>query len=159
VFTIKDGDLLYATEPYICHQCNCTSVGNAAGIARVIFDTFPFADIYKDRDGIDTPGTIAVAKTPGGAAPSVVNILGQFYPGGLAYENSSIDGRQARRKYFKLALWEMAKTLKGRSFAFPWRIGCGIAGGDWGDYLGILKSFESYIDGDVTIYRLPGDKS
>jgi len=155
MFVIKDGDLLNATETYICHQCNCVSTGSAAGLARVIFDRLPYADIYKDRDGMDMPGTIVVAK----GTKSIINILGQFYPGGISYEYSELDGREARKRYFKLALWEMAKTLPGSSFAFPWRVGCGIAGGDWGEYIGILKSFESYIDGDVAIYRLPGDKS
>jgi hypothetical protein len=43
---------------------------------------------------------------------------------------------------------------KGASYAFPWLIGCGIAGGDWGKYVTMLKGFEEYIEGDVRLYRL-----
>lgn len=46
---IIEGDLLNATEKYICHQTNCLSQGSAAGIARAIFDRFPYADIYHDQ--------------------------------------------------------------------------------------------------------------
>jgi hypothetical protein len=48
---IVTGDLLKANcleYPYIIHQVNCTSI-RAAGLAKAIFEAFPWADVYSDR--------------------------------------------------------------------------------------------------------------
>ena len=60
------GDLLLATEQYIAHQANCVSNGGAAGIARAIFDKYPYADCYSRRIQNDVPGTIDIcgARSP-----------------------------------------------------------------------------------------------
>jgi hypothetical protein len=52
----------------------------------------------------------------------------------------------------------MEGLLEGGSFAFPWRIGCGAAGGDWVRYLKAIRAFSEMIDGDVTVYKLPDAK-
>ena len=40
------------------------------------------------------------------------------------------------------------------SIGFPYRIGCGAAGGNWNNYLGTLEIFSRYLPGivDVNIY-------
>ena len=157
MFTIVDEDIFNAKEDYLCHQCNCVTT-RAAHMAEAVFKNYPYSDIYTDREDQSKPGTIVVCgKGRNSGERLVVNMLGQYYPGTVAYEGGKVDGREARLMYFRKCLWEMAKTLSG-SFAFPWTVGCGAAGGDWGAYIGVLKAFESYIPGDVVIYRLPEKK-
>jgi hypothetical protein len=154
MFIVKDGSILDATEDYICHQTNCISQGEAAGVARAIFKAYPYADVYKNRNKPDRPGTIAVC---GGYDDTrgVVNMHAQYYPGRPNCFERINDDAKIRRNYFRKCLFETTKQLPDSSFAFPWGIGCGLAQGDWGEYITILKNFESYIEGNVTIYKLP----
>lgn len=52
-----------ARETYICHQCNCVTT-KSSGIAKNLFDRFPYADIYQrrlyDHHHRDIPGTVIV---------------------------------------------------------------------------------------------------
>ena len=174
MFTVVDKDILEAEEDYICHQTNCVSIGPAAGLARSIFTKYPFADVYIDREKPDQPGTIIVRESDIKELTArpirIVNMMGQYYPGGAIrgdldtplYEDGYMesphirDDAKMRIVYFRHALYTMSETLPFKaSYAFPWTIGCGIAGGDWGKYIEILKSFEEYIEGNVVIYKLP----
>lgn len=151
---IVTGDLFDAEETYLCHQCNCVT-NRAAHLAKAVFQKFPYSDVYTNRVIHNKPGTIAV-KGDGGNQRFVVGLFGQYYPGYSKYPTSERDRYQARLSYFKSCL-EYLKELKG-SFAFPWRIGCGAAGGDWIQYLKAIRNFEKSIEGTVIVYRLPGVK-
>lgn len=162
MFTIVDEDIFSGTERYLCHQCNCVTT-RSAYMAKSVFDKFPYADVYTQRTTPDKPGTIEV-RDNGLRSRRIVNMFGQYYPGKPRYPNSPKDGFGARIKYFRRCLYQMSQLLVGPnvSFAFPWRIGCGAAGGDWGRYIEILKDFESHINKDdieanVVIYKLPKD--
>jgi O-acetyl-ADP-ribose deacetylase (regulator of RNase III) len=154
------GDLMFATEKYIAHQANCVSTGEAGGIARVIFDKFPYADCYSSRLEKDVPGTIDIRG--GEIARRVINMFSQYYPGSPRYPDSNLDGTLAREKYFHQCLLKVAKIPDLESIAFPWRIGCGIAGGVWAHYLGTLTNFAHYVENKkgvkVVIYQREGDE-
>jgi O-acetyl-ADP-ribose deacetylase (regulator of RNase III) len=157
---IITGDLLEATEKYICHQTNCVSTGGAGGIARIIFDRFPYADCYTGRTENSLPGTLDI-RGNGQDQRYVVNLHGQVYPGGITYPHSKLDGQEARRKHFYHGLLRLAKVPDLESVAFNWRIGCGIAGGVWEHYLGVLTNFADYVGKSnvkVSIYRREGDE-
>lgn len=149
MLTLTHGSLLKADETYVCHQTNCVT-NRSAHLAKTMFNAFPHADIYTGRQSPDTPGTIIVRGEP---ERLVINMLGQYYPGAPKYRHSKKDGNTARLSYFKQCLGSMVE-LNG-SFAFPWRIGCGAAGGDWTLYLDALISFSSKVEGNVVIYKLP----
>jgi len=149
-FKIVEGDLFECAETFLCHQCNCVT-NRSAHLAKAVFARFPYADIYTPRKTPDNPGTIIISGD-GATQRFVINMLGQYYPGRCKYPNSKKDGYPARQGYFQSCLKQMEK-LTG-SFAFPWRIGCGAAGGYWDDYLEDLKEFEANIEGDVVIYKL-----
>jgi hypothetical protein len=161
MFKIVTGDLMAATEMYICHQCNCIST-RSAHLAYTMFKHYPHADIYSGRKKPNQPGTIKICGD-GEKERFVIDMLGQYYPG-KKYPNSKKDGKKAREGFFQSCLNRMVdlyeRTGSG-SFAFPWRIGCGAAGGDWAIYLAMLKNFEQEINpgnaagAEVTIYRLP----
>jgi len=151
---VVQGNLFQSKETYLCHQCNCVT-NRSKHLAKSVFTRFPYADIYSLRGEHSQPGTIEI-RGDGKSQRFVIGMLGQYYPGRSKYPNASRDGTQARLTYFKDCLEKM-ESLEG-SFAFPWRIGCGAAGGDWEEYLDAIKEFEATIKGDVTIYKLEPDK-
>lgn len=155
MFTIVDGDIFDSTETYLCHQVNCVT-NRAAHMAAAVFKRYPYADVYSKRTEKDLPGQILV-RGNGEDERRVIGLLGQYYPGHSKYPNSNTDGLSARKMFFREALRTMSHELgeKGVTFAFPWTIGCGAAGGDWGAYITMLKEFEKNIPGDVVIYKLP----
>lgn len=156
---IVTGDLFEATEKYLVHQCNCVT-NKAAHLAADMFEKFPHSDIYTGRTDPDQPGHIIV-RGNGKDQRYVVAILGQYYPGRARYPKSSLDGIPVREKYFYHGLLRLAQLPNLESVAFPWRIGCGAAGGDWDLYLGKITNFAQYV-GDrgvkVRIYRREGDE-
>ena len=163
MFTVVDQDIFTSpSDQYLCHQCNCVTQ-RAAHMAKSVFGRYPYADIYTGREEHDEPGTIIVVggdySDEGQGERVIVNMLGQYYPGSPRFLTSPKDGYDARVEYFRSCLWEMTELLDtSKTFAFPWTIGCGAAGGDWGRYITMLKGFEEYIPGDVIIYKLPRRK-
>ena len=155
MFKVVDGDIFDSTEDFLCHQCNCVTK-RSAHMAAAVFKRYPYADVYTERYEHDKPGTVKIRNTLDTNDRIIINMFGQYYPGYSKWPNSYRDGHEARQTYFKSCLDAMKKMCgKGTySFAFPWRIGCGAAGGDWGAYIEMLKDFEASIDGNVTIYKL-----
>lgn len=144
---IIKGDLLDATTDFICHQCNCVTK-KGKGLSKAIFDKYPESNIYAPRlvnNYKDEPGTIKVIN-------NVINIIAQYYPGKSRYAN---DTKEKRIEWFQTALDEINETYDGTyTFAFPYRIGCGLAGGDWNVYYDMIKDFANKGNKVVKIYQL-----
>jgi len=160
VVEIVTGSIFDATEKYICHQCNCVTK-KAAHLSKDMFQHFPFADVYTGRATPNEPGTISV-KGNGIDQRYVINIFGQFYPGYPKEALGDLDGYDARAKYFYHGLLRIAKIPNLESIAFPWKVGCGAADGDWEVYQGNIENFAKYVEqsqgAKVVIYRREGDK-
>jgi O-acetyl-ADP-ribose deacetylase (regulator of RNase III) len=158
---IITGDLLEAKEKYICHQTNCISTNGASGIAKAIFDKYPYANCYSSRTETSKPGAIDI-RGNGQDQIMIINLHAQYYPGKPKYPHSTLDGIEIREKYFHKCLLRIAKIENLQSIAFPWRIGCGLAGGIWEHYLGTLTNFAHYVEksqgAKVVIYRIDGDE-
>lgn len=156
---IVTGDIFDAKEKYLCHQCNCITK-RAAHLSKDVFEKYPYADIYAARQDPDEPGTIVI-RGNGIDQRYVVNMLGQYYPGTPKYPTSDKDGTLAREKYFHQCLLALAKVPNLDSVAFPWKIGCGAAGGNWNHYLGTIKNFAAYVyktqQAKIIVYRRDGD--
>ncbi len=78
---IINQSLLEANTKYIAHQCNCIT-SHSAGIAKAIFDKYPYANTYKDRmyTGYNFPGRIDVLGN-GEDSRFIINMYVQFWPG------------------------------------------------------------------------------
>lgn len=137
---IVNGDLLDLFRKgefdAIGHCCNCfCKMG--AGIAGQISKQFPLAyDMDKttiisdyNKLGNYTKATVEISdKTLG----SIYNLYGQYRPG------SNFDPVA-----FELATDKMSFDLpKGSKVGLPYKIGCGIAGGNWDEVFDML-SFSS----------------
>ena len=147
---IRPGDLFNSEETYLCHQCNCVA-RKPAHLAKAVFDKFPYSDVYSNRKFDDRPGTINIAGN-GKDQRYVINMFGQFYPGTPQFPNSKKDGYVKRLEYFTSCL-ELMTNLENATFAFPYKVGCGAAGGDWESYKDLLKKFSSYVK-LVVVYKL-----
>lgn len=174
------GDLLEAMEQYIVQQSNCVT-SYAHGLAKAIEEKFPHADVYKPavrkRRGTekgDCPGTIAVMGGPCAEEDQekrgVINVFAQFCPGkpnrghgpaeykGITPNDGVLDDEKQRLKWFKATLKQIAQLPELESVAFPYQIGCGLAGGDWKQYRAALEEFAERVkerNVKVKLYKMP----
>lgn len=145
--TIVQGDLLKSNEDFIVHQTNCVTK-YAKGLSKVIFFKYPESDVYTPRrisNSKDTPGKIKVCG-------KIINLFGQLYPGRPKYPN---DSTQLRQQWFQTCLEEISDIDGISSVAFPYKIGCGLAGGNWTNYLNMINDWaHSNPHINVVIYKL-----
>lgn len=159
---IKLGNLVEdATEDYLVHQCN-TTTSTAKGLAATIFKHHPHANSYQRIMDKRIPGTIDVYHPMVSAQPGVINLYAQLGPG-RPYRNNSRyydtcradDTASNREKWFEKGLEAISNIPELKSVAFPWKIGCGLAGGDWDRYMDMLLVFAKKNPMiEVTVYRL-----
>lgn len=151
-----DGDLLELPQAdFIVQQCNCLTVKDH-GLSAAIATKFPTANCYAKRRAIGKRN-LAVPQDrskPGTAliTDKVINLFGQWRPGKIdaayfdAYPEYAARAEtvDARAAWFREALADMLRQLtKPKSVVgVPFRIGCGLAGGDWRRYLMMLREFE-----------------
>lgn len=155
-FKIIDGDILESNAKYIVHQLNAVTT-TAAGLANHLFKRFPWADVYSPRAKlkyVDELGSVII-KGNGNDQRYVIGIVGQYYPGKSS--KNAIDSAKNRERYFELGLEKIAAIPDLESIAFPYMIGCGLAGGDWNVYQNLIENFAiSRNDVKVAIVKLPG---
>ncbi len=139
--TFVHGDLLESKEKYIAHQCNCITT-HPLGMSKTIFQEYPHADCYTNREAFDEPGTISIAGDGSAKYRFVINMFAQYYPGPPRGLN---DSSQAREKMFQQCLDKISDLFKKKehqgNIAFPNNIGCGLAQGKWEKYHQMLKGF------------------
>jgi len=163
----KTGDILTAKEEYIVHQCNCTT-STSAGLAAAISSKFPNAAPYANRRPDPTrlsrclpedaakPGTIQIWRSPEPETPNFIGLYAQYGPG----KPSGEDSKGTREEWFRLCMELVAEVEGVKSIALPWRIGCGLAGGDWETYEGIITEWaKNHKDIQVVIYKLEEGKA
>ena len=146
-----NGDLLNATENYIAQQCNCITC-TPHGLSKSISNKFSHGDCYGKRGRLSrntaveedrsTPGTIEILK----GKPNIICIFGQWTPGKInsvwvdryPKRNGKKETTKDRLEWFKQGIKEIENQVKD-TIAIPYKIGCGLAGGDWVTYKKILE--------------------
>lgn len=152
--TIKKGDLLKAKEKVIAHQVNC--YGIAGGLAAAVFRKWHYAENdymqcvsrTKKASG-HTKALLGMAQFTGQQKDGhiICNLYGQYEPG-AAYNPKKLE--QALEQ-----LGNTARIMEW-SVALPWRLSCGICGGDWDE---VQQIIERTMEGvDCVIYRREGDE-
>lgn len=136
------GNLLDLTEGAIVHQVNCR--GAIGGLAHALHDKYhrAFVDYFLlcDKYGAKNLGSVHEGHASG--LLSIVHVFGQIEPG--AHTDMTA---------VKTALESMyGRPLLTPIYA-PYKMGCGIGGGDWSRYLAALvEAFP-----DIIIVKRPED--
>lgn len=161
--SVVNDDIFNSKEKYLCHQCNCIT-NKAAHLAKNVFEKYPYANVYKNRQKIgksgikrtrDTPGTISIQGN-GISDRYVIACFAQRFPGNSKYNN---DTYNLRERWFLRCLFEISKIENLESVAFPYGIGCGAAGGSWVIYIAMIERFAKFVKekqgATVVIYKFP----
>ncbi len=140
----KFGNILDATEDAIIQQCNCVA-RKPHGLSQQIAQRFPHCRVYSNNTQ-KTPGTIEVYH----GNPTIICLLAQYGMGKPHdYGQREPDSYKLRLRWFQDALDEINPD-EYSSVAIPYKIGCGLAGGNWNEYLPIIEEFDKKIP--VTLY-------
>jgi len=128
----KTGNILDATETLICHQVNYKKVMGSELAKQIknkwdmVFSEYcEFINRYSWNEITTGDGRLNVVKVSVDPFQCVVNIFGQFN-----YGNDATYTRYDALKNQLLLLRKYASTFK-YSIACPWKLSCGLAGGDW----------------------------
>jgi hypothetical protein len=168
-YTIVSGNLLDADVQYIAQQ-NCCTACKAHGLSEDIARKLPELNPYKNRRKIkgknnwaileDRPevGSIEIYEFEDNCLPSVICMFAQYCHGkpGIYKDPLGLDGHDTakdRLRYFKECLAGIA-TLKPESVGFPYKIGCGLAGGDWKLHESEIKRWSIENSIHVKVYKL-----
>lgn len=149
MITIKKGDLLEAEEEVIAHQVNC--FGAAGGLAAAVFDRWPEAesDYMQLMRRAKPQGLLGTIQLTGQQRDGhiIANLFGQYHP-----------GEDYRPEALESALALLASYAKdiGWSVALPYKLSCGICGGDWNEVKGIIERTMEGVN--CVIYQREGDE-
>ena len=142
-----EGNIFNCSEDIIVHQTNCQGV-MGHGIAKQVKELYPevFNGYYhycKTNNGEEILGTSLICEANNGKY--IANLFGQLRYGA---------GLQTDYDMFRKALQEVHDFAKERnlSVAIPYKIGCGLAHGDWNTVLDIINEV-FYDDVKMEIYK------
>ena len=143
-----DGNIFDCTENIIVHQTNCQGV-MSSGIAKQVKERYPevFNAYYhycKTQELKDIFGTALICQVSD--YKYIANVFGQ---------NTFGQGLQTNYDMLKNALKEVHDFAKENnlSVAIPYKIGCGLGGGDWNTVYDIITEI-FFDDVPYEIYRL-----
>lgn len=147
------GNLLYAQEQYIAHQCNCVSDG-AKGLAASIFKQWPTANVYKPLHCPKEERRVGNILVNQENCRPIIAMFAQYFPGPPSNRKvpgmEEFDDAETRLSWFQKCLTKIVE-LNPESVAFPYAIGCGLAKGEWPLYEALLKKADQSFR--VVLYR------
>lgn len=143
----EQGDLVKGNYPIFCQQVNCKGV-MGAGLAKQIRKKYP--EVYKEyKDICDFDkailGVSHFTKTSDGRI-----CICLFSQDDYGRSKCYTDYKAFKACLRGIALYMQCKPLDC-TVAFPYGIGCGLAGGDWNIVLKMLKEFSDEIKQDVFV--------
>lgn len=120
---IIDGDLFSTAAKYICHQVNCQG-RMGSGVAKTVRQKFPEA--YKRyKEACDKGVYLGKTQYVGSNGKVIINMFAQD---GYGYDGDRYTNYDA----FLECLVEIHSAIpKGQTIAMPYKIGCGLGGGNW----------------------------
>ena len=157
---ILNGDLLKTPFQIIAHQTNCHGV-MGGGVALQIKNKYP--DVYNEYRNLccekcsaDLLGTAQIVSTNLIIKKIFFNIFGQDGFGGGVQTDY-----KAFKSAFKIAITDFRYAYQIDDYiqlviAIPYKIGCGLAGGDWNTVKSILESLEKTENVTFVAYKYEG---
>jgi O-acetyl-ADP-ribose deacetylase (regulator of RNase III) len=148
--TIIKGDVLNCKEDVIAHQVNCKGV-MGGGVALTLKEKYPenFAKYKNYCQTVHRLGDCLVVNENGKA---IANLFGQDKYG-TGQRQTDYDALESALTLLRI----FAITNGLKSIAIPYKLGCGLAGGDWRVVSEIIDLiFDKSTGIDVIAYRLYG---
>jgi len=136
-------DIETTKDQYIAHQCNSTH-NRSFGLSSSIFKKYPKSNIYNGKNKVENrqTGDIIIRE-------NIINIIGQKHQG----KQSKDDTNELRLKWFSESLNKIEKIQNIKRLYLPYKIGCGLAGGDWDSYLKCLTEWSNKTKIEVIIVK------
>lgn len=156
------GDILGSHADVIIHQVNCQGV-MGAGLAKQIRDKYPVVYLaYKALCDDDERMRMRTGQSQSGLLGRIQVCYKDNYPIGRVEDPQVIVNLFAQDRYgreqrytdyeaLRLCLEKVNQRFAGKSVAVPYKMGCGLAGGDWNVVSRIIK--ETLRDCDVIMYE------
>lgn len=145
------GNLVTGNYDIFCHQVNCMGV-MGAGIARQIRLRYPevySSYIEKCKNDSNLLGNIQCIATSDGRI--CVNFFSQM---GYGKDKIYTDYAAFRLCLSRLKIYLDTYVPQDRIVAFPYGIGCGLAGGNWTIISKLLEGFSRTVKQKVVIVKL-----
>ena len=138
----------------IAQQCNCVTT-TAKGLSASIAERFPYADFYRDNPN-RVPGTIEIRGGDDATRKRwICAMYAQYHPGKATGKDG--DTIERRKRWFTECLGRIARIKNLRSVAFPRKIGCGLAGGDWSIYRALIDEWVPTLTDGVKVYLVSNE--
>ena len=150
--TIVEGDLLLSSEDILAHQTNCLGI-MGGGIALQIKNKYPnvfkqYREFCLNRTCSEKLlGECQIVKIENEPNRYIANLFGQF-----EISRTSVQTREDCLEKALIILKNEAQR-KDLSVGIPYKIGCGLAGGNWDNVYQIISRV--FYDYPVTIYKIP----
>ena len=154
---IVDGDLLKSNLPLIAHQTNCLGV-MGAGIAKSIKNKWnivytQYANFCKNLEySKKLLGKCQICTTGWFPTKYIANLFGEysFTESVAPYENRHTDYNSLKKALLKLkAFCEDEEIIE---VGIPYKLGCGLAGGDWDGVVYPMLQELFANDSTITLY-------
>ena len=137
--TFFEGDIFDGKCDVLCHQVNCQGV-MGSGIAKEIRQAFPevyekFREAYQqNKNKLGNIDIIPNCDSDGGR--TIVNMYAQdnYLPRGIRH--TDYEAFETCLRKIKQAFYNERHNI---TIGFPYKIGCGLGGGDWDIVLGLIK--------------------
>lgn len=153
MFKEEYGNLVTGNYPIICQQVNCKGV-MGSGLAKAIREKYP--EVYTGYKNF-----ISAAKMFNDTLLGSINLVhlhdNRHCVNMFAQDSYGRDGKQyTDYNAFSNCLRELEMVLPQKKgiVAFPYLIGCGLGGGDWGIVKEMIRDFSEKIEQDVVIVRI-----
>lgn len=136
-------DALHTGAQLAVHQVNCQGV-MGAGIAKQVRAEFPRVyDMYSRVCKLHSPeqllGSVQIVD-------GICNLYGQLSYGTDRVQTDYTAVHKALGGLAKYCIKNNIKTI-----AIPYKIGCGLAGGDWDTYMDLITRFHDYVNSHHTL--------
>ena len=160
-------DICNTKVKVLAYITNCVAV-KSHGLSKTIARCFPHSVVYEKRTPVQnrknlatpecrpTPGTIEIFEGDVTVicmhAIYLYGHLGE-YPGPKDFT----DNAENRLMWFRECLDKIGTYFENkteREIAMPYKIWCGLAGGDWQKYGDALTEFEEKYNVNVSLYKL-----
>lgn len=154
---IVNGDLLQSNLPLIAHQTNCLGV-MGAGIARFIKNKqnivyTQYVDICKNFEySKDLLGKCQICVTGEFPIKFVANLFGEysFTESVAPFENRHTDYKALKKALLNLKAF--CEDEEVTEVGIPYKLGCGLAGGDWDGVVYPMLQELFANDSTITLY-------